>query len=145
VGRDGLFPGWVAYMHPTRYTPIGAITALCVFGLVSGLILGILFTPIGAFAFLGTLSALFVLLIYMLVNIACFRYFWRKRRERFNLLRHGVFPLLSTLLIAAIFLASFIEPGAAPLSFTPYIVVLWMMLGVGVLFAVRDKLTAMPV
>jgi amino acid transporter len=140
VGRDGLLPRWTTRLHATRQTPIGAITALCLFGLVSGIALGAALAPINAFAFLAVLDALFVLLIYLLVNIACVRFFLRKRRENFSLLRHGVCPALSTLLIGGIFLALFISPGDAPLSYIPFILVAWLLLGVGILFAMRGKI-----
>jgi amino acid transporter len=106
VGRDGLLPRWTTILHAKRQTPVGAIIGLCLCGLVGGIGLGLLLTPIGAFAFLGTLDALFVLLIYLLTNIACVRFFWRKRRSQFNIVRHGIFPVLSALIITAIFLSS---------------------------------------
>jgi amino acid transporter len=144
VGRDGLFPRWLARTHSTYHTPIAAITVLCALGLVSGLILGIILTPINAFAFLGTLDALLLLLIYILVNISCIRFFWKKRRDRFNILRHVIFPVLSTLIMSVIFVAAFVEPGAAPLSFVPYVVVVWIVLGMGILFALRGKIMSDP-
>jgi amino acid transporter len=142
IGRDGLFPHWTTRLHARRQTPVGAITALCVFGLVSGLALGFALMPINAFAFLGILDALFILLIYLLVNVACFRFFRRKRRTQFSLMRHALFPLLSTLIIGAIFLALVVSPGSAPLSFIPYIVSIWIVLGAGVLFTLRSKIAA---
>ncbi len=137
VGRDGLLPRWAAWTHPVHQTPVGAVTLLCVVGLISGLLLGYFMSPIGAFAFLGTLDALFVILIYGLVNVACIRFFWRKRRASFNILRHGVFPLLSTLIIAAIFVSAILSPGPAPLSAIPYVVGIWLVLGIGAMLAMR--------
>lgn len=142
VAHDGLLPGWLAKMHPTRHTPIGAVTMLCTVGLVSGLVLGFVMTPITAFGFLGVFSALSVLLIYALVSVACIRFFWRKRRTQFNWLRHALCPALATLIILGIFLAVFIAPGDAPLSYVPYILVVWMLIGGGLLFALRGKLSA---
>lgn len=140
VGRDGLFPRWTTRLHAKRQTPINAIAALCAFGLVSGIALGLALEPINAFGFLGVLDALFVLLIYLLVNIACVRYFLRKRRADFRLVRHGMFPILSTLLIGGIFLALFVSPGDAPLSYVPFILAGWMVLGVVILLALRGKI-----
>ncbi|WIG57390.1 MAG: putative amino acid permease, GabP family [Ktedonobacterales bacterium] len=139
IGRDGLLPRWMAWTHPTRLTPAGAITALCTVGIVVGIGLGILLSPISAFAFLGTLDALFILLIYVLVNIACFRFFRRKRRAQFNWVRHGLLPLLGLLISAGIFTAAAISPGPAPLSFTPLVVGIWMALGLAVLVVMRGK------
>jgi len=140
VGRDGLFPRWAAWLHPTRQTPIGSITALCGFGLVIGLILGLVMTPIGAFGFLGTLDALFVLLIYALVCIASIRFFWRKGRAHFRLVRHGIIPMLGTLLIVGIFVLLLISPAAPPLNLIPYILLVWVLIGVGIIFALRRKI-----
>jgi amino acid transporter len=139
VARDGLLPDWLAKAHPTRHTPIGAISMLCGLGLLIGLALGFLMTPIGAFGFLGVLDALFILLIYGLVNISCVRFFWCKRKTQFHLIRHGIFPALATLIISSIFLATFVSPGPTPLSYIPYIVVVWIAIGVGLLFAMRSR------
>lgn len=140
VGRDGLLPRWISWTHPTRQTPVGAVTLLCTIGLVSGILLGLLLTPINAFAFFGTLDAIFVILIYILVNIACIRFFWRKRRENFNWLRNGVFPVLSTLITVGIFIAAVASPGSGALATIPFVVVIWLVLGVGLLFALRSKI-----
>jgi|SRR5579859_7590277 len=145
VGRDGLFPRWTTRLHASRQTPVGAITALCIFGLISGLALGFALEPINAFGFLGILDALFVMLIYLLVNIACFRFFRRKRRAGFSLIRHALCPALSTLFIGAIFLALFVSPGDFPLNLAPYVVAVWVIGGAGILFFMRDKITSSPV
>lgn len=140
VGRDGLFPGWTAWLHPVRQNPVGAIAGLCIFGLVVGLLLGFIMTPIGAFGFLGTLDALFVLIIYALVCIASIRFFWRKRRAQFNIFRHGVVPVLGMLLILTIFAFVAIAPAPFPLNLIPFILVIWVLSGVALLFVLRRKL-----
>jgi amino acid transporter len=140
VGRDGLLPRWFAWTHPTRQTPVGAVTILCAIGLVSGILLGIFLTPINAFAFFGTLDAIFVILIYMLVNVACLRFFWRKRRERFSWLRNGLFPVLSTLITLGIFIAAVASPGSGALAVIPFVVGIWLVIGGGLLFVFRAKI-----
>jgi amino acid transporter len=137
VGRDGLLPRWTAWLHPLRRTPVGSIAGLCIFGLVVGLLLGVIMTPIGAFGFLGTLDALFVLIIYALVCIASIRFFWLKRRAQFSIFRHGVVPVLGALLILTIFAFLLIAPAPPPLNLIPFIMAIWVLLGVGLLFALR--------
>jgi amino acid transporter len=105
-----------------------------------GLLLGFIMTPIGAFGFLGTLDALFVLIIYALVCIASIRFFWSKRRAQFNIFRHGVVPVLGTLLILTIFVFLVIAPAPPPLNLIPFILAIWVLLGVGLLFVLRRKL-----
>ena len=142
VGRDGLFPRWTAWLHPIRRTPIGSITALCIFGLVIGLLLGFLMTPIVAFGFLGTLDALFVLIIYALVCIASIRFFWRKRRAQFNLFRHGVVPGAGYVADLDDFSVHRDRAGSPPLNLIPFILAIWVLLGIGLLFMLRRKLLA---
>jgi amino acid transporter len=139
VARDGLLPGFMAWTHPKRHTPAGAITALCVIGVVVGIGLGLAFTPIEAFAFLGTLDALFILLIYILLNVACIRFFWQKRREQFSFFRHGVCPVLGTLVCTGIVVAAVASPGQAPLTYIPVVVGVWIIVGVTLLVALRAK------
>jgi amino acid transporter len=142
VGRDGLLPRWTAWLHPVRQNPVGSVAVLCVFGLVVGLLLGFVMTPIGAFGFLGTLDALFVLIIYALVCIASIIFFWRKRRAQFNLLRHGIAPGLGTLLISAIFVALLLSPAPPPLNLIPFVLATWVVLGIVLLFVLRGKLSS---
>ncbi len=140
VGRDRMLPRWISWTHPTRQTPIVAVTFLCTIGLISGIALGMFLTPINAFAFLGTLDAIFVILIYILVNVACIRFFWRKRRDRFHWLRNGIFPVLSTLITIGIFVAAIATPGSGALATIPFIVGIWLVLGIGLLFVLRTKI-----
>jgi amino acid transporter len=97
-------------------------------------------TPIGAFGFLGTLDALFVLIIYALVCVASIRFFWRKRHAQFKIFRHGVVPVLGTLLILAIFFLLVISPAPFPLNLIPFIIAIWVLSGVTLLFVLRRKL-----
>jgi amino acid transporter len=140
ASRDGALPRWLAWTHPSRGTPVAGVAMLCGIGLVAGLGLGLLMTPITAFAFFGTMDAILVLLIYMLVNIACIFFFVRKRRATFNPLRHAIIPALGLLVTLGIVAAAVASPGPAPLSFIPVIVAAWLALGVILLLVTRGKL-----
>ena len=129
VGKDGLLPSWTVRLHPKRHTPVGPLIALCIFGLIVGLLLGFLMTPLTAFGFLGTLDALFILLIYALTSVACIVFFRRKRRDQYNFFRHGLFPILSTLFIFAIFVLVLVSPGDPPLNLVPLVLVLFIAPG----------------
>ena len=67
-------------------------------------------------------------------------FFWRKRRAQFNIFSHGAVPLLGTLLILAIFVLLVIAPAPFPLNLIPFILAIWVLLGVGLLFVLRRKL-----
>nr|MBA3826620.1 APC family permease [Ktedonobacterales bacterium] len=96
VAREGLLPGFLGYLHPTRRTPVGAVTALCLGGGVIGLIIGFLIQPTNAFAFFATLDALSVIIIYALVCVGTFFFFRRQGRGHFKLVRHAVMPFGAT-------------------------------------------------
>ncbi|HLY30741.1 MAG TPA: APC family permease [Ktedonobacterales bacterium] len=140
VARDNLLPRWLAWTHPQRHTPAGAITLLCALGLVIGLGAGLALTPLGAYTFLSLLDAVFILIIYTLVCVACILYFTRKRREQFNALRHGILPALGALITALIFVAVIIpSPGAGVLNYAPVVVAVWLALGLVAIFALRKQ------
>ncbi len=140
AARDGMFPPLFGWLHPTHQTPVGAIATLCIFGLIVGLPLGFFMAPIVAFGFLGTLDALFVLVIYALVSFASIRFFLRKRRENFHLIRHGMIPVLAILLILTIIALLVLSPGSGPLVAVPYILLAWLIIGIVLLFVLRGKL-----
>lgn len=142
VGRDGLLPKWTAWTHPIHKTPGAAIAALCVFGLVFGIPLGLVFAPINAFAFLGTMDAIFTLIIYLLVNIACMRFFLKHERGQFHIIKHGIFPVSGILITGGILVAAVASPGAAPLSYIPLIVGIWLALGIGAIIVMRKQIGA---
>jgi amino acid transporter len=139
VGRDGLLPRWLAWTHPTRQTPGGAIALLCGVGLVAGIPLGLVLGPKEAFGDLALLDALFILLIYTLTNIACIRFFWRQRREKFNVLKHGLIPALGTLITATLFALAVIPGPGTPFGI-PIVVGTWLVLGLVMIVAMRGKL-----
>lgn len=142
ASRDGALPRWLAWTHPTRQTPAAAVAALCIVGLVPGIALGLLMSPIDAFGFFGFLDAFLVLLIYALVSLACLRFFWRQRRAHFKLLRHGIVPVLGILISLGIVAATAAQPGPAPLSYVPIIGGIWVLVGILVLLITRGKLAA---
>jgi amino acid transporter len=141
VGHDGVLPRWTAWLHPVRLNPVAAIIAICVLGLVIGLVVGFAMTPLIAFGFWGTLDALLVMLVYALVCIASILFFWRKRRERFNILLHGVSPVIGTIIIGIVFVFLLIAPAPPPLNAIPFVLAAWVLIGVVVLFIFRRRLT----
>ena len=142
VAQEGLLPSFLGTLHPTRKTPVGAVTLMCVGGGIIGLVVGFLMGTTNAFAFFATLDALSVMIIYALVCAGTLRFFRQQaRRERFQLLQHGVMPVFATLLITAIFVLVFTSPGAAPLNIIPFIIGGWVIVGIGVIVAMGKKLS----
>ncbi len=137
IARDKLLPGFLARTHSRRQTPGAAIATLCAFGLVSGIPLGLALTPINAFAFLAVTDATLTLIIYFAVNLACLRFFRTQRRAQFQILTHGMLPVIGMLITGAILAALVASPGNAPLSFAPALVGIWCVIGVIVAFILK--------
>ncbi|MBW4597072.1 MAG: APC family permease [Brasilonema angustatum HA4187-MV1] len=140
VSREELFPRWLAHIHPTYRTPTNAIFVLSGSSAFVGLGLGMLWTPIQAFGFLGTVLTLAALAIYGLTSLACFRYLSTTRRTqlkqnstRFGWLRHTLLPWLSMITISGVLVGTLYPPPPAPLHFAPVVVLIWLLLGIGVL------------
>ena len=165
MGLDGAFPKWFAKVHPVRKTPQNAILAQWILALATGFGLtwfAWVATPVAAGAAItatvayqnqyyidGTMIGFVVLAIYSLGNLAAFMLYWNERRSEFNVVRHIVFPFLSTLGMLIVFLFAIGWVGGNPLTVgggtfpTPplnWAVVftgLWLVAGVVILFVLR--------
>jgi amino acid transporter len=132
MGADGAFPKWFAKVHPTRKTPQNAIFAQLVLALATGFGLtwfAWVASPVAAGAAMtatvayqnqyyidGTLIGFVVLLIYSLGNLAAFMLYRNERRSEFSVLRHVIFPVLSTLGMLVVFLFAIGWVGGDPLT-----------------------------
>jgi amino acid transporter len=131
AGREGLLPSFIGEVHPTRRTPTKAIIT---FVLISLLIIGGwgLGHVIGgsssgsmnAVTFFGessTMGTILVLLVYLASNLALPFFYRRFQPAEFNVVRHGVLPVIgaASILVPLYYLA---KPGQpAPLDWFPYI------------------------
>jgi hypothetical protein len=99
--------------------------------------LGKQYDPYTGFVILATILVDIFAPMYILLNIACILFFWRKRRSEFNWLLHGLIPVLGALAFIPAFFAgagipvfSFINPLPKPLSYAGPAAGIWMALGV---------------
>ncbi len=137
LGRIRLLPPVLARLHPTHRSPVVATGLQMVVGIALPLWLGFQYTPIEAYTTLATLAVIVVVAIYMVTNLACLAYYLRFQRAEFNLLRHGVVPVLGILAFIPAFFAaagvaafSFITPLPKPLSYAGPVALAWLLLGV---------------
>ena len=142
LGRIGVLPRALAAVHPTHRTPYVAIHVQAILGIVLALVLGFVTGgPLNAFALLGTVATIIMIAIYILTNLSCILYYLRQQRDEFNLLLHLVVPVLGILLflpaeVAALginFAGLGITALAYPANNAPWIIVGWMVIGIGLL------------
>src|SRR3954468_4563604 len=133
MGREGLLPKPLAFIHPRRLTPSNAIFATGTFAVVTALLVGAVSGGLGdpsggsnVYGYLGFLLTLGILPVYLLTNLAAARYFLRA--GRFTLVRHGVLPLGGAALMVALLIGQIVEQTTRPYTWFPWIIVIWVAL-----------------
>ncbi|MDO9407364.1 APC family permease [Patulibacter sp.] len=140
MARIELLPKVFARVDPVTGTPTVALGALmglsAVVTVVVGLAVG---TPLGGFAFLGTIESAMAILLYMLVGLACLVFFVRTRPAGFNPLLHVLVPVLAILVMIPVLMAAvgigsgifkFVSPLPHPLEIAGYLTLGWVVAGV---------------
>ena len=132
-GREGLLPEFFGKVHPQHRTPYIAVWAFLAialgltlgFGLVQGV------APLDYFDFAGTLFTIFIMLTYMLTNVALPVYVIRYHRNELDIMRHLLLPIMG-IAVMLLPLWGLVQPGQSwPLNVFP-----WIALGVLCLCAV---------
>jgi amino acid transporter len=144
MGRVRLLPRALATLHPRFRSPHVAVWLQLIVGLVVPFWLGFQYDPITAFGLVATIFVVMFVPVYIVINLSCMAYYWRKQRAEFNWFLHGVVPLVGVAAFVPAFFASagikvpglrFIAPLAYPLSRAGLVAVIWMVLGVVYLVA----------
>jgi amino acid transporter len=131
AGREGLLPSWLGKVHPTRRTPVNAIFA---FVTIASVIIAVWalghiigghtgndgMSPITFFVESSTLGTILLLVVYFLSNLALPFYFFKYRRQEFNVVKHGILPVLGmAVIVVPVYYLS--KPGQpAPYNWFPY-------------------------
>ena len=97
MGRAGALPSVLAKVHPKYKTPWNAIWLMTAVTLGIGLGVGSWFGPIGAFGFIGVCQTLGLVLVYSMGNLGAFLFYYKERRQDFNVFMHFLLPLATTL------------------------------------------------
>ena len=130
--RDSPVAAWVAYM---------GLSAVVTFGL------GALITPLGVYGFLGSLLALGIVILYILMNLGLPRYYRRNFPDEFSVGRHAVLPVIGSILMLLPIYGLLWPIPDWPFSLVPYILLAWVVGGVGYFVYLRrnhpDRIEAM--
>jgi amino acid transporter len=149
LARIGLLPRLLARIHPRFSTPYWAVNVQAAGGIVLAVLLGwIAGGPLPAFALLGTIAGIIVVVIYVLTNLSNLAFYLRERRGEFNILWNGIVPIVGSLIflpaLAAALGIDFANLGIGallpPANLAPPVIGIWMLIGVGLLiyFAARN-------
>ena len=138
MGREGILPRQLG-ATTEQGNPRTALTTYMVLALVLALVGGILWTPLGAYGFFGTVLGLGLVVIYILINIALIIFYWRDYRAEFSVIRHGILPIVASLLMLLPIYGLLWPIPAYPNNLVPYIVLAWLVLGVVYLLVMSRK------
>jgi amino acid transporter len=136
LGREGLLSHRLGETNE-RDSPVFAWAAYIALSAVVTFAVGWLIGPLGTYALLGSLLGLGIVVIYILMNVGLVRYFWRKHRAEFSPWRHGVLPVVGSLLMLLPVYGLLWPVPEWPLNLVPYLLLAWAVLGIGYFAYVR--------
>jgi amino acid transporter len=117
-----------------------------VVGVVVAVWLGLQYTPLTAFALVGTIVTAVIIAIYMVVNLSCLAFYLREGRAEFNWLLHGVVPVLGIAAFVPAFLTAvgirafpFVSALPYPISLVGPVVGVWYAIGVVLLLVLLAR------
>jgi amino acid transporter len=137
-GREGIFSRRLGTTNH-RESPAFAWAAYIIFSAIVTFALGAWITPFGAYDFLGSVLGLGIIVLYIMMNIGLILYFQRKYREEFSPIRHGVLPILGSLLMLLPVYGQLWPIPPWPYSLVPYLIIAWTLGGIGYFFYIRSK------
>jgi amino acid transporter len=131
MGQAGTLPARFGKIHPVHRTPTFAIAVQQSIGITAILLVGLLLAPGDIFAFLGTITTLAVIVLYIMANFALTAYILREHREDYNPWKHLVLPGIGTLALLPVLWTTVYPYPAWPINLTPYIFIAALLIGAG--------------
>jgi amino acid transporter len=141
LGRVGILPRALAYVHPRFRTPFVAVDVQGVLGIAIAIVLGFaLGGPLNAFALLGTIATIIVVGIYILTNASNLVFYLREHRDELNPVWNVIVPILGIVIFIPVLLAAFginfaglgIASLTVPANYAPWCVLAWLLVGVAI-------------
>lgn len=133
IARTGALPSVLATVNEKHRTPIVAVYVQSAFALLVCLAVGIPVGPYNLFNMFGTAGTFVYIPIFILMNIAAFRFFRMKHPEEFNVWAYVVAPIISTVGLLLIAFYSLVPLPAFPVVLAPFIALFYALIGVAIL------------
>jgi amino acid transporter len=146
MGREGVLPAAFGRTHPRFKTPVNATLAVTAVAIVMALLMGYPLSdstfgqPFSNYYFWATVGTLVIIVVYIMVCIGGIAFFWQTRAtRRWNPVSHVVVPVIGAVVFAAAWYGSVHPTPPGILKWTPYVAVVWLVLGVVVLLWLRAR------
>ncbi len=131
LGRDGLISSRLGNAHPKHASPYVALSVVMVIAFALNLAL-IPQLGTNVFGWLGTVGVLSLLLVYLVTQVSAIKLFASIGRWKGL---QFVIPAVAIVLLAYTLWANVYPIPAAPFNFFPYLVLVWIVIGVVVVLA----------
>jgi len=146
MGREGVLPRTLAHTHPRFKTPVNATITVAVLGSGMALLIGYPLSdstfgqPFSNYYFWATLGTLAIIVVYVMLCLGGMAFF-RKTRDtrRWNPFVHVLVPLIGAVVFGAALYGSIHPTPPGILKWTPYVGLIWLVIGVAVVLWLRSK------
>jgi amino acid transporter len=139
MARVGALPAFLGKVHPRHKTPTNAIAFQTAISIGLGLVLGLIWGATNVFTVLGFLFTFAVIPAWVLANVGVYRYFRREHPDEFHWFKHFVVPLFSSAGLLWVGYKSIIPLPPAPSNSAPFIVGIWLLVGIAILVWMRRR------
>jgi amino acid transporter len=129
MAQTGALPAALKRIHPRYKTPYVAVHVYQIILVGSFLMVGMVFGADKIFDFLGTITTLAVIVLYVLANFALSSFFRRQHPADFNIWLHGLVPVVATLFLLPVMWDTLLSEQAYPINLTPYLFGVLMVAG----------------
>lgn len=134
MARTGALPAPLAATSRRHGTPVTAVLLQTGIATTIALAVGLPLGPYNLFNLLGTTGTFVYIPIFILMNVAAFKFFRDKHRDEFRILTLVVAPLISTAALIVIGYKSIVPLPASPVDYAPAIAAGYLLLGAIILF-----------
>jgi amino acid transporter len=146
MGREGVLPKAFGQTSPRFQTPVNATIAVTVIATAMALLIGYPLSdaafgqPFSNYYFWATTGTLVVIVVYIMLCIGGIVFFYRTRATRkWNPVMHVAVPLIGAIVFGAALYGSIHPTPPGILKWTPYVALVWLILGIGTLLWLRAR------
>jgi amino acid transporter len=138
MGRESILPKALGRTSRNGVPQI-ALGSYMLFSLAFALLVGLKYGAFGVWGFCGTLLGLAMVVIWMLLSIGVIFFYRREYRSEFSLLRHGILPVITVVVMLLPIYGQLHPLPPYPNNWAVFLLPIWMVIGVGYLIYLRAR------
>jgi amino acid transporter len=142
MGRIRTLPSSLSHLNRFGSPDIAIIVTMLI-AVAATLLPGLVYGSSTAFALIGTIIVVPIVLVYALTCIAVPLFYRREHPEEFTVFRHIVLPVVPIIVLAFVLYYSFVPLPAAPLNLALPICIAWLVIGLIVVIALSNAAPTM--